>query len=32
LASFKVYPHGMGDADAEDRKNRFAEGKVVREE
>jgi hypothetical protein len=27
--SFKVYPHFMGDADAEDENNKYADGKIV---
>ncbi|MBC7848874.1 MAG: DKNYY domain-containing protein [Chitinophagaceae bacterium] len=32
LQSFKTYPHGMGDADAEDKMGKYFEGKKVREE
>ncbi|MDJ1466227.1 DKNYY domain-containing protein [Cytophagaceae bacterium DM2B3-1] len=31
-ASFKAYPHGVGDADAEDKHNKFYEGQIVKSE
>lgn len=32
VKSFKVYPHGMGDADAEDASHKYSQGKKVVEE
>ncbi|MEY3420271.1 MAG: hypothetical protein RIR48_551, partial [Bacteroidota bacterium] len=29
LSSFKVYPHFVGDADAEDKNHKYGDGKIV---